>query len=565
MTPLEPFLHQPHIAYFSMEIALRSEIPTYSGGLGVLAGDTLRTAADLELPLVGVTLISRMGYFRQALDGQGRQLEQPDPWEPSRWAVPLQAKIAVPLGARMVWVQAWLYIVEGGTDYRVPVVLLDTDLPENSQADREITHSLYGDGEPYRLQQEIVLGVGGARMLQALGFQIHTYHMNEGHSALLALELLRRYERSRDAVGPGESIYDVARVREYCLFTTHTPVEAGHDQFDYELVSELLDDLVDLTELRRLAGDHALNMTRLALNLSGYVNGVAKRHAQTSNALFPGYKVHSITNGVHPPTWTAPGFARLYDEHLPEWRHEAEILMRADQLADADVEAAHREARQALIETVRTRCGVSLDSEAPIIAFARRMTAYKRPGLLFTDLERLTAIAAEQPFQIVMAGKAHPKDDSGKSLIELLHDYSRRLEGTIPCAFLPNYDMDLGRVMTSGADLWLNTPLPPLEASGTSGMKAALNGVPQLSVLDGWWLEGCLEGVTGWSVGTDGGDDTRKDAEDLYRKLERTILPLYYGDRAGWLRVMKGAIAKSASYFNSHRMMRRYAADAYIR
>ncbi|MEJ2688028.1 MAG: alpha-glucan family phosphorylase, partial [Gammaproteobacteria bacterium] len=457
-------------------------------------------------------------------------------------------------------------VLEGGTDYTVPVVLLDTDLPDNTPEDREITHYLYGDGDQYRLKQEIVLGIGGARMLQALGFHVHTYHMNEGHSALLALELLRRFERSADTIGPGESVYNMPEVRERCLFTTHTPVEAGHDQFDYPLVHALLDDMVDMGELRKLAGPERLNMTRLALNLSGYVNGVAKRHAETSTALFPGHRVHAITNGVHPPTWAAPSFARLYDARLPEWRHEAEILLRADQIPDDEIWAAHVAAKQALIETVKSLTGTDLSLQVPIIGLARRMTAYKRPNLLFEDLERLQRIAGEYPFQIVIAGKAHPHDEPGKKLIEQVHHHMRALQGRIPCVFLPDYDMALGLAMVSGSDMWLNTPLRPLEASGTSGMKAALNGVPHVSVLDGWWVEGCMEGITGWSIGNDeAGEDGRGDGTALYDKLESTILPLYYTDRVGWLRVMKGAISKNAPYFNSHRMMRRYAADAYIR
>jgi starch phosphorylase len=566
MNPLEPFIHRPRIAYFSMEIALQSDIPTYAGGLGVLAGDTLRTAADLELPLVGITLISRRGYFRQALDAQGRQTEQPDPWDPQRWMVPLEAKIAVPVADRMVWVQGWLYVVEGVRGYKVPVVLLDTDLPENTPADREISHSLYGDGEDYRLKQEIVLGIGGARLLQALGFRSHTYHMNEGHSALLALELLRRYELAPEDVGPGGSIYDVAQVRERCLFTTHTPVEAGHDQFDYDLVESLLDDFVDRRELKMLAGEDRLNMTRLALNLSGYVNGVAKKHAEVSNSMFPGHRVHAVTNGIHPPTWASDGFARLYDTYVPDWRHESSLLVRADQIPDDKLWQAHVEAKQALIGEVKARCGVELEMDSPIVGFARRMTAYKRPDLLFSDIERLTAIAQKHRFQIVLAGKAHPHDATGKQLIERIHGHLRQVAADIPAAFLPNYDMELGRYLVGGSDVWLNTPLRPLEASGTSGMKAALNGVPHLSVLDGWWMEGCMDGVTGWAIGERSvPEENHADAASLYDLLENTVLPLYYTNRSGWIQVMKGAITKNASYFNSYRMMRRYAAEAYIR
>ncbi len=565
MNPLEPFLHRPRIGFFSMEIGLRSQLHTYTGGLGMLAGDTLRTAADLGLPLVGVTPISREGHFRQELDEAGRQVEHPDPWTPQEWCLPLDAKIAVPIEARNVWVQAWVYVLQGATG-RVPVIILDTDLAENHPEDRTITHALYGDGESYRLKQEMVLGIGGARMLTALGFTIHTYHMNEGHSALLALELLRRFERDLADVREGESVYDVAEVRERCLFTTHTPVEAGHDQFDYKTVARILDDFVDMKELRQLAGKDRLNMTRLALNLSGYINGVAKSHAKTSNSMFPGYCVHAVTNGIHPETWAAPSFARLYDRRIPEWRLEPELLLRADQIADEEIWEAHTEAKAVLAERVRALTGVGLDLERPVIGYCRRMTAYKRPDLLFCDLARLTDIASRYPFQIVLAGKAHPRDEDGKRLIEELHRHARELAGKVEVAFLPNYDMDLARLAVAGSDIWLNTPLRPLEASGTSGMKAALNGVPHLSVLDGWWAEGCVEGVTGWAIGSQSAPAANgHDGESLYGKLENTVLPLYHDDRSGWLRVMKGAITKNASYFNSHRMMRRYAAEAYIR
>lgn len=566
MHPLNPFIHKPRIAYFSFEIALRNEIPTYAGGLGVLAGDTLRTAADLELPLVGVTLISRHGYFRQEIDSEGRQVEHPDPWTPESWLLPLDAKIAVPLSGRDVWVQAWLYVMEGQTGCKIPVILLDTDLTENRPDDREITHDLYGRDEEYRLKQEAVLGIGGARMLQALGFRIHTYHMNEGHSALLAVELLRRYERTEENAGPTGSIYDVSEVRERCLFTTHTPVEAGHDQFSYELVERVLDDFVERRELRALGGEDKLNMTLLALRLSGYVNGVGKAHAETSRHQYPGYRVHFISNGVYPGIWTHTSFQKLYDAHIRDWRHEPALLVRADQIPDEEIWAAHTQAKQQLINKVYELTGTRLDPELPIIGFSRRMTTYKRPDLLFSNLDHLRALAQQFPFQIVLSGKAHPRDSGGKLLIETLHKWLGNVTGAIPSAFLPNYDMELGLHMVSGSDIWLNTPLRPLEASGTSGMKAALNGVPHLSVLDGWWIEGCMEGVTGWSIGSRATPDANgSDSGSLYNKLEQTVLPLYYHDHEGWLRVMKGAISKNASFFNSFRMMRRYAAEAYIR
>ena len=566
MLPLEPFLHKSRIAFFSMEIALQADIPTYAGGLGVLAGDALRTSADIGVPLVGISLISRMGYFRQSIDNDGQQTELSQSWSPGDWMTQLHAKIAVPVADRFVWVQAWLYVLKGAPGQDIPVIFLDTDLTENSSEDREITHYLYGKNEKYRLTQEIILGVGGARMLKALGFRIHKYHMNEGHSALLGLELLRRYEYDPDAVSPGNSVYDVNAVRSRCLFTTHTPVDAGHDKYSYDLIYELLDDFIDTYELRILAGDEHLNMTRLALNLSGYVNGVAKRHAQLSNSMFPGFHVHAITNGVHPATWVAPSIAAVYDQKLSGWRNEPEVLVRADQIDDSILWAAHVEAKQKLINTVYSKTGIQLDLNTFTMGFARRMTGYKRPDMLFQDLERLIQLAQNFPLQIIIAGKAHPNDASGKQLIIKIHEYIRRLASHVRVVFLQDYDIDLARYMVSGSDLWLNTPLRPLEASGTSGMKAALNGVPNLSVLDGWWIEGCMEGVTGWAIGEENKtSENYIDVASLYDKLEHIVLPLFYDDRNGWLYVMKGAITKNGSYFNTHRMMRRYATEAYFR
>ncbi len=515
------------------------------------------------------------------------------PWDPAGFARPLDAKIAVPIEGRAVWIGAWLYVLEGHMGGRQPVLLLDTDLDENRREDREITHYLYGGDETYRLKQEIVLGIGGMWMLQALGFKIRHYHMNEGHSALLGLELLRRHARTPEFVRLGESLYDIPQVRELCSFTTHTPVEAGLDRFAYDMVQRVLGNAVDaeamkrltkaadaqrsrlaidegfveFSTIRQLAGEDSLNMTRLALNLSEYVNGVAKRHAEVSKKMFPGYQVHAVTNGVHPFTWTAESFRKLYDRYLPSWCHEPELLVRADCcIPDAAVWEAHVQAKQVLIEKVRTLTGIALHPKIPILGFARRMTAYKRPDLLFSDLERLKAIARSRPFQVVLAGKAHPRDEGGKRLIEQLHAQARALKGIVPVVYLPGYDMDMAKVLVAGVDIWLNTPLRPFEASGTSGMKAAFNGVPSLSVLDGWWVEGCSEGVTGWAVGNAAGTDDG-DARALYDKLDQLVLPLYYGysgDPDGWIKVMKGAISKNASYFNSHRMMRRYATEAYI-
>jgi starch phosphorylase len=447
--------------------------------------------------------------------------------------------------------------------------LLDTDLAENEPQDRQITDVLYGGDDVYRLKQEMILGMAGVRLLHALGFVISAYHMNEGHSALLGIELLRMNTYPADDLRAGESPYDLPRVRELCRFTTHTPVEAGHDRFSYDLVQSLFTSEtygnhsenhnggagpIDFTLLRELAGQDCLNMTRLALSVSEFVNGVAKRHAEVSAKMFPGYQVRTITNGVHPYTWTSASFRALFDRYVPGWCHEPELLSRADTIPDGEIAQAHASAKQALIDRVSSITGVVLNSGVATLGFARRMTAYKRPDLLFADLGRLKAIARRHPFQIVLAGKAHPRDEEGKRLIRLLHEHARELAGFIPVVYLPNYDLALAQLLVAGSDVWVNTPLPPMEASGTSGMKAAFNGIPSLSIPDGWWMEGCIEGVTGWSV---------DDSSSLYDKLERTVLPTFYGGR--WLDVMKGTLSKNPMYFNTHRMMRRYATEAYLR
>lgn len=552
----------PRVAYFSMEIAVDEAIPTYSGGLGVLAGDMMRSAADLAVPLVGVTTVSRRGYFRQGIVN-GRQLEYPQDWDPATFAKRLDAKVRVRIGDREVALTAWEYTV--GSRCRsarpVPVLMLDTDLPENDDEDRSITDMLYGGDDTMRLRQEIVLGVGGVRMLEALGWQVHKYHLNEGHAAFLALELLREQMASGASASAA-----IAAVQKRCVFTTHTPVATGHDQFDYGVAGHMLAGLVDHETLRSLAGEDKLNMTRLALHLSGWINGVAQRHAETSRSLFPGYEVHAITNGVHPWTWASDPFRTLYDKYVPHWCQEPEVLIQATRIPLEELVSAHAAAKRSLaVRALQAVPGTPLDPERLTIGFARRMTDYKRPHLLFTDLPRLRSISAKYPLQVVLAGKAHPHDEQGKRHIVHIHQWARELAPDVRVAFLPDYGMAIAREMVAGVDVWLNTPQRPMEASGTSGMKAALNGVPSFSVLDGWWVEGCAEGLTGWSVGDESSGDNDKDAASLYDKLEHTIAPLYYENRRGWQELIRSVVTRNAAYFNSHRMLRRYVLEAYSR
>jgi starch phosphorylase len=547
------------IAYFSMEIGLVNDIPTYSGGLGVLAGDTIKSSADLKLPLVAVTLLSKRGYFRQEITEEGKQIEHPVEWEPSKIMELLPAETKVQIQKREVSIKAWLYNVQSLTGGTVPILFLDTDVEGNSPEDREITWFLYGGDERYRLKQEIVLGIGGPRMLEALGISIRKYHMNEGHSSLLTLELLRRCEM------------DVDKVREMCVFTTHTPVEAGHDKFSYDLVQEIMGEIVPLDVLKKFGGDtQMLNMTRLALNLSEFVNGVAKRHKDVSRTLFPGYEIHSITNGIHSYTWTSESFRELYDNYVPGWANEPELLVRVDGIPDEEIWKAHAEAKRVLIDYVNKVTNISLDYHTLTLGFARRATGYKRTSLLFSDLEKLKKINKKGKLQIVFAGKAHPKDEMGKKLIQKIFDNIKKLNDEIKIVYLADYDMGLATKLIPGVDVWLNTPLRPLEASGTSGMKAAHNGVINFSVLDGWWVEGWVEGVTGWAIGPHPDEQLSTDEaeirelDDLYNKLEYIIVPTFYQKRDEWIRMMKNSIGKIAYYFNSHRMMRRYVTEAYL-
>jgi starch phosphorylase len=553
------------VAYFSMEIALDTAIPTYSGGLGVLAGDTLRSAADLALPLVGISLLHRKGYFEQHLDAAGNQSESAVQWNPEQVLEAVDATASVQIEGRTVRLRAWKYAVRGVTGHEIPVYLLDTQLPENDERDRRLTDSLYGGDSRYRLCQEIVLGMGGAALLRALDVHEGLYHLNEGHSALLTLCLLEWQLDGRQSFELDES--DIEEVRRRTVFTTHTPVPAGHDRFPLELVRQVLGEQhVTLLEAAHCVDAGELNMTHVALRLARFVNGVAMKHREVSQGMFPNFPVDAITNGVHAMTWTSPAFQRLFDRRIPEWRTDNLYLRYAVGIPLAEIRAAHAEAKKVMISTITERTGAVLDPKAFTIGFARRATPYKRADLMFADPTRLAEIASSVgPIQIVFGGKAHPNDAGGKDLIRRIFAASGSLAGSVNVVYVENYEMDIAARIVAGVDLWLNNPMKPLEASGTSGMKAALNGVPSLSVLDGWWIEGHVEGVTGWSIGgLDPEGDQSKDAMEIYLKLERVILPLYYGLPFAYAEVMRSAIALNGSFFNTQRMVEQYVRNAYF-
>ncbi len=560
--------NQRIVAYFSMEVGIDPAIPTYAGGLGVLAADTIRSAADQEVPMVAVTLLHRKGYFRQKLTPDGSQSEEPETWVVTDHLTELPERIAVTIEGREVAVRAWQHVVTGVSGYTVPIYFLDTDLAENAAFDRTLTDVLYGGDDHYRLCQEVVLGIGGVRMLRELGHTaLARFHMNEGHSSLLALELL-----DEEANRKGRTVLrheDVEAVHEKCIFTTHTPVETGHDQFPMTLVEQVLDrdEIHEMKEVFCCEG--RLNMTFLGFNLSHYINGVAKKHREVSQRLFTHYKIDAITNGIHVATWVAPPIAALFDRHIADWRADNYSLRYSVSLPREEVLEAHAATKRDLVDWLNREHGAGFDPEVFTIGFARRATGYKRADLLFADVERLEAIARDSGrLQVVFAGKAHPRDWSGKEAIKRIFAARRRLAREIPVIYVENYDLSIAKRLVAGVDVWLNTPEPPLEASGTSGMKAAVNAVPSLSILDGWWIEGHVEGVTGWAIGEAraNSDDGSwgKDAASLYDKLGGVILPLFYGERNSFANVMIRSIAFNGSFFNTQRMIQQYVVKAYF-
>jgi glycogen phosphorylase len=561
-------INQQIIAYFSMEIGIDTNLSTYSGGLGVLAGDTIRSAADLEIPMVGVSLLYRKGYFYQKLDSEGNQREEPVEWKPEDYLEDMPVRVTVQLANSTVSIRTWKHVVKGIGGFTVPVYFLDTDLDENSEEDRQITNNLYGGDDAYRLRQETVLGIGGLKMLRALGYtDVFRYHMNEGHASLLTFELLveEAGNQGRRLVTPD----DIETVRQKCVFTTHTPVPAGHDKFPKGLALEVLGNHPVFNLESEIFIEDTLNMTYLALRMSNYINGVAKKHGEVSRLMFAQYDIDSITNGVHVPTWTSEPFQKLYDTYIPGWRGDNLSLRYALKIPRNEIWNAHSNAKRELIRYVNNKTNAGLERDVFTIGFARRATPYKRASLLFSDIERIKRISEQTGrFQIIYAGKAHPRDEGGKELIREIFRIKELLKNDIKIVYLENYDIDLGKLLTSGVDLWLNTPQAPLEASGTSGMKAALNGIPSLSVLDGWWIEGHIEGVTGWSIGKEQRadapvDDGMNDAGDLYDKLEYVILPLYYRQRDRYIDVMQHSIALNGSFFNTKRMVLQYLLKAY--
>ena len=557
-----PNLDRRSIAYFSMEIALSPALPTYSGGLGMLAGDTLRSAADTAAPMVAISLAHRCGYFRQKLSEIGQQTEADVPWSPETTLPSSGHVVSLIMQERQILIRAWRFDVTGVTGHVIPVFLLDTDVEGNDPWDRRLTDHLYGGDTYYRLCQETILGLGGVALLKALDCKPEVYHMNEGHAALLAIALLE--DQLAGAPLKDATDADIEAVRKQCVFTTHTPVPAGHDQFGLDQMYQVLGhDRGAAIERAGCLHNSLMNMTYIALRFSRFVNGVAMQHGKVSQQMFPDYKVYSITNGVHAATWLSPHFQELLDENIPNWRTDNQYLRSVYGIDPARIAACHNKGKLRLFSAIAKRTGHHFNPNVLTLGFARRVATYKRASLLLHDPARLEAIAEKiGGLQILYAGKAHPADNAGKGLIRDVYTAAAKLNSSaLKIYYIENYDWELGALLTQGVDVWINTPRRPYEASGTSGMKAALNGVPSLSILDGWWIEGCAENTTGWAI-ADGADETT-EAASLYEKLEDAIYPMYANPQA-WSRMQQHCIAINGSFFNTHRMLAQYFENAYF-
>jgi starch phosphorylase len=558
------------VAYLSAEIGLWSELHTYSGGLGVLAGDHIKSAADAGLDLVGVTLLYRQGYGRQHLDSDGIQTESYAEIDPSEHLLDTGIELALPLDGTTLISKIWVAEVRGvrhgrrtvglgkeaivgrtGSDSKtIPVLFLDTRHPQNSSEHSSLGDRLYGGDDANRIRQEYLLGVGGIRALQLLGHTIEKLHLNEGHCTFAMLEMLRQGWNRNELAGR-------------TLFTTHTPVPAGHDRFEWSAVEEVLGDMLptDARNLVRQAGDseggERCSMSHLAVALSGSVNAVSNLNAFVASSMFPHTHIAPITNGVHHMTWTSSPMANVYDEHMPGWRSDPALLAHAGRIPDTDLNSARTIARAVLRDLVSNTTGVELHPDRLTIGFARRFATYKRADLVFHHLERLRSFGAGN-IQFVFAGKAHPRDEGGKALIRSIFGNAKQIAEEIPVAFLEDYSMATGLAMTSGVDIWLNNPVRPMEASGTSGMKAAMNGVPNCSILDGWWPEACEHGVNGWAIGGKEDDrDDERDATAVLDVIEEHVLPTWKEGGQRWASISRAAIATSAR-FTGARMISDY-------
>jgi starch phosphorylase len=548
----------PKVAYLSMEIGVDAKLPTCCGGLGVLAGDTIKGAAELNFPLVGVSLRHHKGYFEQEIENyhQKEVLKRSNPFGVLRKR---DEKVKVEIEGRDVIIGAEEYIIKNGHGNKIPIYFLDTKLDENKKEDRGISETCYWTGKPttydehqrHRFKQEIVLGIGGVRFLEKLGYNIRKYHMNEGHTALATIEIASKNE------------WNLEETKKKFSFTTHTLVPAGHEVFPMSMVESILAPSFALDKVIEYGGQaNYLNMTKLAMNLSDYQNGVSKKNAEVARMMFPGKQIDYITNSVHLGTWTSGSFKGLFDRHFPGWEENPEKLKDAMELPNEEVWKAHLENKSILLDFIEDEYGISLDRNRLTLGWYRRFAEYKRPTLIFADRERIKNIGSDK-IQILVAGKAHPRDCCGKEAIVKIFKESEKLNDKLPTVFIKNYGMEISPTLIAGVDVLLNTPRPPNEASGTSGMKALPNGVLNVSSWDGWIDEEfkTKEGAIGWAFGYQHENDIQ-DAQGLYNVLEQKVIPTYYNNQERWVEMQKNAISLS-SYYNTNRMLKEYMERAW--
>lgn len=535
------------VAYFSAEIGIKEEIKTYSGGLGILAGGTIKAMADLEVPFCAITLLYKYGFFKQKIVNDYQE-ELNDCWDYKNILIDTKKEIKVNISGTDIYVKIWKYEYTGITGHKIPIYFLDTHLEKNPLWACQLTDNLYqGD----RLSQEIILGIGGIRALKELEINtIEKYHMNEGHSSFLTLELYKNN-------GKENNIWSDEEIKNKCVFTTHTPIPAGHDKFSYSEIYEKLKGEIDILPLhiKKLAGEDLLNTTLLALNFSSYHNGVSKKHGDVTKKMFPNFEIDYITNGVHLQSWTSKYFKELYNKYMPGWEKQNSKLKEIFKIPNSQIYRAHQLAKEELIDFINQKniVDTTLKKNVLTIGFARRFIQYKDAELIFENLEELKKLGGK--VQFIFAGKSHKNDPWGKNIMKDIIDNANDLKEHIQIAFLENYDIEIAKKLVAGCDLWLNTPIPPSEASGTSGMKAVVNGCLHFSRVDGWAIE---------SFERNGGGFPIAEYEDFIRTLEFKIIPMYYSEnKTSWVEEMKLSIGNSATYFNTHRMAKEYISKAY--
>lgn len=542
----------PSVAYFSMEFGMRPEIKSYAGGLGILAGDTIKTAADMGLNFAGVTLLYKKGYFRQVINDQGVQLEEPDVWDHTKYLTNTEKIIEIKLNNESIFVEIWKYEVEGITGHKVPLYFLNTDIEKNQLANQYISYNLYTPSDETRVKQEIVLGLGGIYALRAMGHEtFNNYHLNESHAAFSILELYSEFNK------------DVEQVKKHVVFTTHTPEEHGHKKYSMQLLSQFFNEEQSNLLMQNLENG-VVHMTKFCMKYSKYSNGVSKRHQEVSSKMFPEFKIDHITNGVH-TSWVGNATRDLFTKYISDWETNPGKLKELPDLTTEEIFTMFHNNKANLIRYVRDRYGITIRDGVFTIGFGRRVDPYKRSSFIFSNIERLKSIAEKfDGLQIILSGKAYFDFAESEEKIADIFKLSKSDLGKLNIIFLENYGMKISKYLVQGCDLWLNNPIKPREACGTSGMKAALNGVPCLSTIDGWWVEGWKEDETGWAIGDEsiepGAED--RELEDLYSKLESKILPDYQNQEK-WGKIMLNAIRINGSFFNTHRMLNEYIEKAY--